>query len=94
MHIPTWLCIKQIKDNDKLVNFYTGFPSFLHLLACFEFLGPAVAILPYDPTRCIENPTKACNSGQHHILTPLNEFFFDTCQDELVTLTFNIIIVT
>ena len=75
MHIPTWLCIEQIKDNDKLVNFYTGFPSFLHLLACFEFLGPAVAMLSYDPTRCIENPTKACSSGQHHILTPPNEFF-------------------
>ena len=66
--------IEQIKDSDKLVNFYTGFSSFLHLLACFEFLGTAVAVLSYDPSKCIENPSKACTLGRHHILTPLNDF--------------------
>jgi len=70
---------EQIKDSGRLVNFYTGFSSFLHLLVCFEFLGPVVGILFYNPSKCIENSSKACSLGQHHILTPLNEFFLTLC---------------
>jgi len=72
--------IEQIKDNDKLVNFYTGFPSFLHLLICFRFLGPAVTALSYDPDKTVEDPTKVCGMGRHHILTPVNEFFLTLCR--------------
>ena len=57
------------------MNFYIGFPSFLHLLTCFHFLGSAVAILCYDPDKSVEDPTKVCGMGCPHILTPLNEFF-------------------
>ena len=38
---PVLFSIEQIKDNDSDVTFYTGFTSFLHFLACFNFLGLA-----------------------------------------------------
>ena len=72
--------IEQVKDDDKLLNFYTGFPSFLHLLTCFNFLGPAAAVLSYDPSKVIEDAAKACAFGRHHILDPLNEFFLMLCR--------------
>ena len=34
--------IDQIKHDDCLVSFYTGFPSFAIFLAFFQFLGPVV----------------------------------------------------
>ena len=47
--------IEDIKDDDKLVCFYTGFTSFKIFQAFFEFLGPAVEHLKYwgekDSTR-------------------------------------------
>ena len=63
--------IEQIQDNDKLINFYTGFPTILHLITCFQFLGPAVAVLSYDPSKIIQDAAKACALGRPHILTPL-----------------------
>ena len=48
------------------------YAGFLHLLACFEFIGHAVVVLPYNPSK---NPIKACSMGRHHILTPLNGFY-------------------
>lgn len=72
--------IEQIKDNDTLVNFYTGFPSYLHLLTCFHFLGPAVTALSYDPNKNVEDSTKVCGMGRHHILTAINEFFLTLCR--------------
>ena len=71
--------VEQIKDNDKLVSFYTGFPSFLHLITCFHFPGPTVTVLSYDADRTREDPTNVCGMGHHHILTPLNEFFLMLC---------------
>ena len=34
--------LSNMADNDKMVAFYTGFPSYACLKACFNFLGPAV----------------------------------------------------
>ena len=31
--------LENTADNDKKIVFYTGFPSFASLKACFEFLG-------------------------------------------------------
>ena len=72
--------LEQIKDSDKEVNFYTGFPSFSHLLTCYHFLGPAVTALSYDPDKSVEDPSKVCGMGRHRILTPLNEFFLMLCR--------------
>ena len=39
--------IEQIRDDDKLVSFYTGFRTYSVFLAFFNFLGPAVDKLTY-----------------------------------------------
>ena len=39
--------IKQIKNDDKLIRFYTGFTSYVIFLTFFEFLGPIVNDLNY-----------------------------------------------
>ena len=41
------LCMENIKDDDRLVSFYTGFKSYVVFLAFFQFLGPAVDKLNY-----------------------------------------------
>ena len=79
MKIVKSIRLEQIKDNDKEVNFYTGFLSFLHLLTCYHFLGPAITALSYDPDKSVEDPSKVCGMSRHRILTPLNEFFLMLC---------------
>ena len=39
--------LEEVKDDDKLFRFYTGFISFSVFLAFFEFLGPVVEKLNY-----------------------------------------------
>ena len=68
---PVPFSIEQIKNNDTDVTFYTGFASFLHFLACFNFLGPAVTNLTY--TR--KNSDFPSSKGRPRSLTPINEFF-------------------
>ena len=46
-HQSTPLRIEQIQDNQKCVQFYTGFVSFQMLMVCFNFLGSAVSELSY-----------------------------------------------
>ena len=45
--------IEQIQDDDKLVNFYTGFSTFLGLLTCYHFFGASVAVLSCNPSKVI-----------------------------------------
>ena len=33
--------LESLKSDDSKVAFYTGFPSYAHLKACFDFFGPA-----------------------------------------------------
>ena len=67
--------LEQIQDDDKFISFYSGFPSFLHLLACYQFLGAAVATLSYGPSKTNQDAATACGMGHHHILSPINEVF-------------------
>ena len=60
--------IEKIKDDQKAVNFYTGFYSLELLMVCFTFLGNAVSDLSYQDHH---KETK----GKSHKLSPLNEFF-------------------
>ncbi len=39
--------LEQISNDDALVRFYTGFPSYDIFLAVFDFLGPSVNRLHY-----------------------------------------------
>ena len=72
--------IEQIQDNDKLVNFYTGFSTYLELSTCYHFLGASVAVLSYDPSRVMEDAATSCGKGRNHILSPINEFFMTLCR--------------
>ena len=63
--------LEQIQDDNQAIKFYTGFPTFSHLIACFNFLGPAVFNLCYGTPK---NDTPSVG-GRHRCLSPLNEFF-------------------
>lgn len=65
-------CVEKIKDDDQAIKFYTGFVTFVHLMACFHFLGPAVTNLCYS-TKKSDTPTNY--GGCLRCLSPLNEFF-------------------
>ena len=64
--------IDDIKDDDCLVRFYTGFKSFVILMAFFEYLGPVVHELNYWGSK-----QKSALHQRHrsHKIDPLNQFF-------------------
>ena len=64
--------LKNIASDDKMVTFYTGFPSYSALLACFRFLGPAVDYLSFTGRNGETLPMKRFRP---HLLPPLEEFF-------------------
>ncbi len=41
-------CLANISHDDSKICFYTGFPSYLALKACYSFLGPAITSLSYS----------------------------------------------
>ena len=65
--------LENIANNDRMITFYTGFPSYTALYTCFKFLGPAVNHLQYN-----EGKASGLSSEKRfrpHVLTPLEEFF-------------------
>ena len=62
--------IDQIKHDDHLVSFYTGFPSFAIFLAFFQFLGPVVGKLQYWGGK--QNAKKRQRAKK---LTPMDQLF-------------------
>ena len=65
--------LAMILGDDAKILFYTGFPSYEHLMVCFNFLGPAVAALEYrDSTKF---PDDRSNKGRPRSLSPIDEFF-------------------
>ena len=65
-------CIKHIAHDDKLVRFYTGFCSYMVLLAFFEFLEPSVNELNYWGRKKKPREQKRRRPTK---LTPLNQLF-------------------
>ena len=69
--------LSNIKDDDSKVTFYTGFPSFSTLKACYDFLGPSVNNLKYSK----KQEESAIQSGvennrlRQRSLPPIEEFF-------------------
>jgi len=66
--------LSNIKDDDFKILFYTGFPSYATLMACYEFLGPAVHSLIYDASKEVLE----CETTKRYrprALSPENEFF-------------------
>ena len=62
--------IDQIKHDDCLVSFYTGFPSFAIFLEFFQFLGPVVGKLQYWGGK--QNAKKGQCAKK---LTPMDQLF-------------------
>ena len=78
LNVPaTQFSIESVKHDDKAILFYTGFPSYILLLTCFNFLGPAAMVLCYDK-KSID--PEASFVGRHRALTPINEFFLTLCR--------------
>ena len=60
--------IEKIKDDQNVVQFYTGFTSMELLMVCFTFLGKAASKLSYRDRYKL-------SKRKPHKLSPLNEFF-------------------
>ena len=65
--------LQTIASDDAKVAFYTGFPSYAHLKACFDFLGPATSHLLYRDSKRVLHQS---NKGRPRSLSPMDEFFF------------------
>ena len=63
-------CIENISRDDKEVIFYTGFPNYICLKACYDYLGPAVNDLKYWGSK-----DKDAGHGRSRTLSSFNEFF-------------------
>ena len=68
------LRLGNIKDDNKKVQFYTGFPTYGSLVTCYNFLGPAVDSLVYWGGRKGGEVKHA--GGRSRTLPPMEEFFW------------------
>ena len=68
-------CLANIKNDDSKISFYTGFPNYDTLKACYEFLGTTVDFLVYDSNKQLLDgeSSKRCRPKA---LLPEDEFFF------------------
>ena len=74
----THFCIEMYENNDSAISCYTSFPSYSHLLICFQFFGDAVHHLTYPNS---SNNSRVINRlVKHRTLSPLNEFFLTLCR--------------
>ena len=64
--------LQTIAEDDAKVAFYTGFPSYAHLKACFDFLGPSGSQLLYRDSKKVLHQS---NKGRPRSLSPMDEFF-------------------
>ena len=64
--------LQTIVSDDAKVAFYTGFPSYAHLKACFDFLRPATSHLLYRDSKRVLHQS---NKGRPRSLSPMDEFF-------------------
>ena len=63
--------LEDIMDDDAMVRFYTGFPSYEIFLAVLDFLGPAVNKLQYWSTA----RSTTWKGKRNWKLNPRNQFF-------------------
>ena len=63
-------CIENVAKDDQLITFYTGFPCYESLKACYEYLGPGVNDLKYWGSN-----NQDISYGRKRLLSNFNEFF-------------------
>ena len=73
---PVYFCIEMFENDKEAINCYTSFPSYAHLLVCYNFLGDSVNHLMY-PGSSDNSMTRLV---KHRSLPPLNEFFLTLCR--------------
>ena len=67
--------IQTVKDNDKLLRFYTGFENHEVFPMVLDFLGrETVAHLDYQNTENLGEIKHKCKPGPSRVLTVKNEF--------------------
>ena len=66
--------LANIKNDDSKISFYTSFPNYDTLKACYEFLGTTVDFLVYDSNKQLLDgeSSKCCRP---RALLPEDEFF-------------------
>lgn len=73
--------IDNIKENDNLVRFYTGFNSYAVFTTVLNFLGrEAAKQLNYTNTELVQNPPKREKQGPRRALSVENELFLLLCR--------------
>ena len=68
--VASKFCIENVAK-DQLITFYTEFPSYESLKACYEYLGPGVSDLKYWGSN-----NQDISYGRKRLLSNLNEFFW------------------
>lgn len=74
--------LANIASSDQDIQFYTGFPNYASLNACFEYLGPAVDHLNYWRGGEVRNIAEVKRWKRNRALKPMEEFFSSTCSSE------------
>ena len=73
--------IETVKDNDKLLRFYTGFDNYEAFSMALDLLGrETVAHLDYQNTANLGEIRHKCTPGPCGALTVENEFFLVLCR--------------
>lgn len=82
-------CVEMFIDNDDVISFYTSFPTYSHMMICFEFLGDAVNHLIYPGSSNINGPSTIARAKTQRTLSPKNEFFLTLCFETTLDLDHN-----
>ncbi len=68
--------VSNISQDDQKIQFYTGFPNYSTLVACYEFLDPGVESLNYWGSSKHTISERKSSGGKNHSLPPMEQFFF------------------
>ncbi|XP_022805897.1 uncharacterized protein LOC111343029 [Stylophora pistillata] len=73
--------IESVKENDKLIRFYTGFENYEMFSTALDFLGrEAASMLDYHNTEDRKDLKSRYKSGPSQVLSIENEFFMVLCR--------------
>ena len=73
--------IENIKNDNKLIHFYTGFDDYNVLEVCYKVLGASVNYLTYwNPGKSLSHTQSTVKGRPSRCLTPFNEFFLVLCR--------------
>ncbi|XP_003382392.1 PREDICTED: uncharacterized protein LOC100636353 [Amphimedon queenslandica] len=71
-------CIEAFMDDDSAIHFYILFPTYAHLMICYNFPGDAVHHIIY-PGSSVDPSAKTRMKSQQAI-SPQHEFFLTLCR--------------